>query len=145
MADLKDLAAHITKIKTVVVGESERLKREVATEILRTVVVNTPADTSLHLSNWLVGVGFAPSGVIEAHVPGIEGKTKGISAAITIAIGVGELANSLKAKPIFISNAAPVIVDLNSGSIVSDQPGGFVEKGIAAGENVVRRFKFKGL
>ena len=143
MAELKDLAAHINKIEKSIFAETERLKREVATGILQTVVVNTPVDTSLHLSNWLVGLGFAPSGVIEAHAKGTAGSTAGVSAAITIASGVGELLASRKGRPIFISNAAPVIVDLNDG-VISNSPG-FVEKGIARGEEIVAAFKFKGL
>lgn len=145
MSDISQLAKHVGRITKVVVAETDRLKREVATEILRTVVLFTPVDTSLHLSNWQVGIGFSPSGPIPAHKSGSGGSTAGSSAEIAIAIGSGHLAASARGQTIFISNSAPVIVELNTGGVVSDKDGGFVEKAIDKGEDIVRKFKFKSI
>lgn len=141
--DIGQLAGVMTRLAKAIPRETSRLKGEVSKAILIGATINTPVDTSLHMSNWQVGIGSPPSGVLEAAVPGSGGNTKGSSGAITIAIGASKLVGKLVGNTIYVSNESPVIEGLNSGNVISDQDGGFVEKGLARGKDAATKFKFK--
>lgn len=76
----------------------------------------TPVDTGLAISNWRVGVNEAPSGVINAHVPGkfrstaLENLNATIQAAMSI-IDSGRPGDVYR-----IVNNVEYIGDLNNGS-----------------------------
>ena len=140
--DIKHLAAFTKKLSKGIEREANRLKQEVVAGILVEVVLGTPVDTSLHLSNWQIGVSASPSGTLEAAVPGKAGSTAGASASITIATGASKLTGKLLGKTIFVSNESPVIESLNSG-IVSEQPGDFVKNALNKAEQIVGAFEFQ--
>lgn len=141
--NIRHLSAFTKKISKGIKRETNRLKQEVVKAIVVETVTGTPVDTSLHLSNWQVGIGTAPSGTLEAAVPGSGGSTAGSSIPITIAIANSKLIGKLLGKTIFVSNESPVIESLNQGGVVSDQPGKFVEKALSKAEQVVASFEFQ--
>lgn len=140
MADIKELPAFLKRIEAQVKKEANRLKREVVVGILTEVVFLTPVDTSLHLSNWKIGVGAPRGTVFDAAVPGKDGSTQGVSAAITLATGAGHLTGNLLGTSIFVSNHGPVIEELDAG-IISDK-GGFVQAGLDDAQRIVNSFQF---
>lgn len=109
---------------------------QVAEDIHFTAADNTPVDTTKALSNWRVGVGGAPGGVIGPQVPGLGGATKQASLAATVAEGKTEMEGRRVGIPIHISNNAPYIEGLNNGSI-SQQPGAFVQLAELAGQRKI--------
>jgi hypothetical protein len=99
--------------------------------MLKIMAEDTPVDTSEALSNWQAGAGSAPQGPIPPHATGSHGSTRetSLSEAITLADAI--IQTKTPGQPLFISNTAKHIVDLDIGT--SKQfAGGFVAQGLIA-------------
>ena len=112
--------------------EVNRVVKEVAKEILETAADGTPVDTTKALSNWQVGVGSTPVGVLGPRVPGLGGVTKAASLSATVNDGVGKMQGRKVGVPIHIANNAHYIDGLNDGSI-SKKGDHFVEDALVQG------------
>jgi hypothetical protein len=97
------------------------------------LVDHTPVDTSEAESNWQASVNGAPGFPLPPIYPGERGSTAAQSAREAKA----HIARALKDKdpgvPVWLSNVAEHIVDLNNGTS-KQEPAGFVERGIRVGE-----------
>lgn len=92
---------------------------------LREMVDVTPVDTSEAESNWRVGVGSAPAGQLPPYARGRRGSTKAISGAEVFAQGTQELQTKKPGVPVWLSNTARHIVDLDRGTS-TQFAGGFI-------------------
>ncbi|MES2180724.1 MAG: hypothetical protein V4493_01320 [Pseudomonadota bacterium] len=93
---------------------------------LNVLYERTPVDTSAAVSNWQVSLNSPISGFISPYVPGFLGYTASASIAIAKQVAIGILQNKKPGQVIYITNNAPYIRGLNSGTSKQD-PGGFVE------------------
>ncbi len=134
MANISQLAARIRLVSSNVKLETIRVTKEVAKEILETLVDNTPVDTSQALSNWQVSVGGPVSSMRAAFVVGSKGSTRSISASATKVDGNQRVEAFTLGTPIHITNNLSYIQGLNDGTI-SRQPSGFVQKAMLVGRN----------
>lgn len=97
--------------------------------MLRELVEVTPVDTSEALSNWQVNLNNPAADALPPYSPGQSGSTRRSSSDKTIAEGLEELQYKKAGQPIFLSNLAPHIADLDRGS--SRQfAGGFVSRAL---------------
>jgi hypothetical protein len=142
MATLRSLGARMERLATRIDTEILELKRVVVMAILRSLVGNTPVDTSRALSNWQVAVGDAMGTYIQARYAGRDGSTEAASAAATIAAGEAALDTAQPHDLLVIFNKAPYIRRLNEGSS-RRRPGGFVEKAVLAGRIAARKHKLR--
>lgn len=126
---IASLRAEIPKLVSV-----ETVK--IAKVVLKVASENTPVDTTKAISNWQVGVGNAPTNVLNPYVPGSGGSTQIASIIATNNVGAAKLNRRKYGQTIHIVNNADYIEGLNDGSI-SRQPGGFVEKAIVAGNKAL--------
>ena len=117
----------------------ERVRREVAEEMLIEVVLATPVDTGKARSNWQVGIGAPPSGVVSPYAPGRHlglGETGNANGAIYA--GQSVLRVSDPDQTIYIGNNVHYLEKLNDG--FSPQAGaGFVERAFERARQRVNR------
>ena len=113
--------------------------REVAEEMLIEVVLATPVDTGKARSNWQVGIGAPPSGVVSPYAPGRHlglGETGNANGAIYA--GQSVLRVSDPDQTIYIGNNVHYLEKLNDG--FSPQAGaGFVERAFERARQRVNR------
>lgn len=140
MANIADLAARIGLVRQNVRTETIRIVKEVAKEILDTLVDNTPVDTSQALSNWQASVGGPIQTTRPAISVGSRGSTRSISATATKAEGASKIQPFVLGAEIHITNNLPYIKGLNDGTI-SRQPSGFVQKSLLVGRDHLKQVK----
>lgn len=93
--------------------------------MLRELVAVTPVDTSEAISNWQVTLGIPSAAPRLPHFTGVRGSTRNASSKKAVSEGLSELAEKQPGQPVFLSNTAKHIVDLDNGSS-AQFPGGFV-------------------
>jgi len=93
---------------------------------LKVLYNRTPVDTSQAVSNWIVSLEKPDYRFIDPYVPGYLGYTAASSIAAAMMQAENILATKKPGQTIYITNNAPYIRDLNSGTSRQD-PGGFVE------------------
>jgi len=132
MATLAQFSRNIRRRGSQIENSASRIVKAVSVRSLKSLVRNTPADKGVARSNWRVGIGAPTRSVIDAYSPG---KNLGIgeNANASAAINAGRARiNSLRSSTrgletsIYISNAAPYIEKLNSGSS-KQASAGFIE------------------
>lgn len=99
--------------------------------MLEEMVEVTPVDTTEALSNWQVNLNNPPADELPPHSPGHKGSTRGVSADKTLADGRAELQYKKPGQPIFLSNLAGHIGELDDGSS-TQFPGGFIPRALIA-------------
>lgn len=97
--------------------------------MLEEMIEVTPVDESVALSNWQVNLGNPAADELPAHVSGRFGSTRGASADKTLAEGRAELQYKKPGQPIFLSNLAGHIGELDDGSS-TQFPGGFIPRAL---------------
>lgn len=138
--NLNDLAKMLErKAKELAPANSQRAV-ETAMVVLKVLTERTPVDTSTALSNWQVSLEAPNYSFINAYVPGYLGYTAGQSAAEVLRIGQMILAKKKPGQTIYITNNAPYIRDLNSGSS-KQAPAGFVEASVMVGRRQMPKLK----
>lgn len=129
MGNLLDLAARLeAKAKSIKSVASDRAVFA-AKELLRTLVYQTPVDTSVARSNWQISIGKPLFNYIDAYEYGSFGSTAAVSSQAAISVGNEKLKEKKPGQSIFITNNAPYIRDLNSGTS-RQAPAGFVEASV---------------
>jgi hypothetical protein len=129
MANLLDLAARLeAKANSIKTVASDRAIF-VAKELLKTLVYQTPVDTSTARSNWQISLEAPLFNYIEAYEYGNFGSTARVSSQAAIFVGNEKLKEKKPGQSIFITNNAPYIRDLNSGTS-RQAPAGFVEASV---------------
>jgi hypothetical protein len=129
MQTLQQFAAKMEKMP-------ERIKEavsDVTSKMVMQMVVelgeSTPVDTSQAISNWQANIGSPRSDFVGPHFAGSGGSTYGASLTKTVGIAAGKTAIRRFGQPVFISNNAPYIRNLNQGSS-RQAPAMFVEMAV---------------
>lgn len=130
------LAGEVRRFSEKIEPTVKRATDKVAIAIVKTAAAKTPVDTTKALSNWQIGLGGSPNGVLAARIPGTGGSTRLASIASTVVAAELDLQPRRVGIDIYVSNNAPYIDDLNNGTI-SQQPGGFVEAAELAGQKQI--------
>lgn len=142
MKTLLDLAKRMDALpKKLAEANSERAK-EVARAIHKDLVTVTPVDKSEALSNWVLTVDEPWSVPLPPYYEGEKGSTQSESIAAALQQGEQQLKLKEPGQPIFISNNAPHIRELNDGSS-AQAPAGFVERSILYARKVSERVGIK--
>lgn len=138
--NLNDLAKFLeAKAKQIAPANSERAV-ETAVIVLGVLGERTPVDTSQALSNWQVSLDAPNYTFIGPYVPGYLGYTASQSLAEVLRIGRMMLAKKKPGQTIYITNNAPYIRDLNTGTS-KQAPAGFVEASVMVGRKRMPKLK----
>ena len=117
MPNLAHLSKNIRKKLIPKINQQQNLRTiEIARSILQELVYNTPVDTSKLLSNWQIGIGSPYNVDLPAYSVGSLGSTYLSSAADTLAIGNYRLSQRQIGEPIYISNNAPYVREVDQGT-----------------------------
>lgn len=138
--DLKSFARRIDVLAERVETGSASLHKATGLAVDQTVVLATPVNEGRARSNWQVGVGIAPSEVIEPYAPGSGGNTGAQNAQAAIEQGKIAISTAPPGQDIHITNNLSYIGALNDGHS-AQAPAGFVELAIQAGVQTVRSKK----
>ena len=147
MVTLAQFSRNIRSRGSQIENASSRVTRRASRRALQSLVISTPVDKGVARSNWRVGVGAPTRAVIPAYSPGRNlGIGESANAVATIAAGVARI-NSVRGvrgvgltTAIYISNAAPYIEVLNSGSS-KQAPAGFIQIALAEARSEIRNFR----
>lgn len=97
--------------------------------MLREWIEVMPVDTSEAISNTRIGVGERPAGQLPPYFYGRKGSTRGASAAEAFELGLAELSTKQPGEVLWLSNTAPHIGKLDSGSSIQFA-GGFIPRAL---------------
>lgn len=139
---LRDLGKDLKSRADQVNALGSRRAVAIAESIVTVLGTDTPVDTSEAISNWQVNIGLPVSSAIPPHMPGFAGSTYSYSRTATIAAAARALATKKPGQPIYISNLAPHIVELNNGSS-KQAPAGFVQASVLQGHRKARKVTTK--
>lgn len=137
MGTLRSLAARLYDEADKIEDTGNELAIGAARVVLRSLVYETPVDTSTALSNWQVSLNLQVSEERGPFFDGIFGSTRRASAEAAIAQGEAMLARKVPGDDIYISNVVEYILRLNAGSS-AQSPGAFVEAAVVLGRNYVQ-------
>lgn len=133
MATLKTLSKAMKRLERELPRRVNEIAKDVATEVLQSLAVNTPVDTSQAVSNWQIGYDEPNFTNLPPHVPGKAGSTGQASAAETIAVGNIYIQGKRPGIELHISNGLDYIelIDRQSSSP------GFKDRAINAGRQAL--------
>jgi hypothetical protein len=123
---LLDLANSMEAKAKDIAEASSTVAVQTALIAVKALIERTPVDTSTALSNWQVSLDAPKLNFINAYVPGYLGYTAAESGAEALRRANETLQTKRPGQTIYISNNAPYIRDLNSGTS-KQAPAGFVE------------------
>lgn len=123
---LEQLSAACREAALLIPREVNELTKEAAASLAFNLIYKTPVDTSLALSNWRIGLMFPEAFPVPAYVKGEEGSTAPISRAAAFHAAQSALRPKLAGTPVFVSNNAAHIVELNEGKS-AQADAGFVQ------------------
>lgn len=135
---LSDLRNILRKKYERIEKEANQRVQNTVIEMVRELVAHTPVDTSQAISNWIVEPGTVDYSFIGPWVPGRRGSTKARSGTIALRYARIQAKSKKPGQPLFISNSAPYIRDLDAGTI-SRQPGGFVARARIVGITTLKK------
>ena len=137
---LYHLSLYVNRISRQISNQSAKYVKAAGREVLKSLVKDTPVDTSLAVSNWTVSIGTSMVNVIPPHVPGSKGSTAAASRAISLAYG-RKVINMYKSRQgLFISNPLDYVVLLNQGKS-PQMSAGFVERAVMRGRLAVPKVR----
>jgi len=137
MADLHDLAKRLNKYADKLEAAPSKVAAEVSILLVRELVERTPVDTSKALSNWLLSLEDPVLVDLDAYYPGVFGSTQTASANEAIAFAKLQAAKKKPGQPIFVSNSAEYIRDLENGSS-SQAPAGFTKQSVMVARKQIK-------
>lgn len=137
--DFGDFQRRITILARNIETQVDALVRKTALAVDQTLVMSTPVDTGRARSNWVVQIGSAPDGEIDAYAPGEKGTTGAENTQAAINQAEAAISRySGGAGEIHITNNLPYIQRLNDG-YSHQAPAGFVEEAISLAVRAVVR------
>jgi hypothetical protein len=154
LAELLDLAKDMQALAVKLPIAASEVAKDVARTVLHDLTQVTPVDTGLALSNWQVGIGSAPGGIVPPFSPSPRGRVKqGVwvhsvdpivtaqaNAQPTFDAGNNAINSKTVGEDIYIVNNVDYISILDSGSS-NQAPAGFVDRAVILGEQVKQRAK----
>lgn len=142
MKSLLDLSNYFKELPHKLEESASELAIETARKVHADLLTVTPVDTSQALSNWVLTVGEPWAVALPAHFEGAHGSTQSDSINAALQAGEQQLALKQPGEPIFISNNAPYIRNLNDGSS-KQAPAGFVERAVLFGRKTAESVGIK--
>jgi hypothetical protein len=136
MATLGDLADRLEKRAASLEKEASTKAVAATMAMVRYLVEVTPVDTTKAMSNWQIGIKNRPLYELPAYAPGYLGYTAAASGRAVLDMAERELATKKPGDVIYLSNLAPYIVTLNTGTS-RQEPAGFVERAILIGQRAL--------
>lgn len=134
MATLKDLAKRLEKIADNIEAAPSKVAALFALELIDDLVIRTPVDTSKALSNWLMSIEDPVLIDMDAYYEGTFGSTFSASRSEVLKHAHTIAGRKKPGQPLYISNAAPYIMDLERGSS-KQAPSGFTKQAIFAAKS----------
>lgn len=131
---LKQFAVRMRSTADKLPERADKIVREIALAVDRTLVLATPVDTGRARANWQATLGAPATGVID----GEPGKRASVAQATAQASAVIAGYKGGPGAAIFLTNNLPYIVPLNNGSS-KQQAAGFVERALDTVERAARR------
>lgn len=120
-------------------------KIEAAFAFFERVVDETPVDSGKAVSNWKLGLNFAPRTQRGAIIPGKNGSTADANREAVKQEALEVVVRAKEGHVIYVTNNVPYIDRLNGG-YSAQAPAGFVESAMGASRDVIRRARLlKGL
>lgn len=144
---LYHLSLYVNRISRQISDQSAKYVKAAGREVLKSLAKETPVDTSLAVSNWIVSVGTPTVKVNPPHVPGKYGSTASASRAITLSYGRKVINTYKSRKGLFISNLLDYVVELDNGGIKpakrpnNNWSAGFVQRAVMRGRLAVPKVK----
>lgn len=126
-SSLLDLAAACNSAVRTLPDEINDLTKTVATSLIFKLIYITPVDTTEAMSNWQVGLMFSEVNRLPPYFYGHDGITAGMSEAAAFAVAKGVISQRKVYAPIYISNNAPHIEELENGKS-QQQAAGFIAR-----------------
>lgn len=126
MATLLGLAKRLESKANKIEKAASEISKQTALFLEGALLWDTPVDTSQALSNWELTLGAPSYKFIGPHVPGEHGSTQTASIAEAYSLAKSVASKKRPGQEIWLSNNAPYIVDLNSGSS-AQAPAGYVQ------------------
>lgn len=133
MADLMALERWCNDLPVRIDQAANKLAVQVTTAIGDDAIEHTPVDTSEAESNWQANINAPASFPLPPIYPGERGSTAAQSAREAKAHIQRTLKDKRPGEPVYLSNVAEHIVDLNNGTS-KQEPAGFVERAERKGE-----------
>lgn len=128
---LRKLAQTMKKIDKQLKKEVLQAKKDIALFMVTYLIEKTPVDTSAAISNWQIRIDGAPR-VIEAHLEGWRGSTRGFSSQVSINFAKLQLPDARLGRPIIVYNHIDYIGKL-------DQKHKFVQAALIVGKDRLRQ------
>lgn len=139
MKTLLDLAKMLEKKADAIDKDASDHAVKVANAVVEQLAYNTPVDTSMALSNWIVTLDNPSVDKIEPHFPGEKGSTQSLSAGVTVGRSKTALGRKKPGQKIYIRNNQPYVPQLEW----SHPQSGFVERAVLVGRNIASKFKLR--
>lgn len=143
MANLDDLANRLEAKAAQIDKAASVVATKVAMSIIDTLIQRTPVDTTAALSNWQVTLDSPYSSFRDPYVPGYLGYTAAASGREVRMAALAALEKKKPGQTIYITNNAPYIRALNSGTSKQD-PGGFVEAAVLIARKYMPKLELQG-
>ncbi len=141
--DFRKFAALMDQRASELPTRVNEIKKEVASVLVKSLVYGTPVDTSLALSNYLVGINGPVFYTVPARVPGRLGSTFSRSAAQTVNDAESSIAMSLPGDEIYVTNSTDYILDLEDG-YSPQAPNGMLDNAMEQARTYLRSVKLFG-
>lgn len=147
MASLAQFSRNMRKRSAQVGNARTKIVVAGAIRFVEEAAKGTPVDKGLHRSNWRVGLGQPTRAVIPPYAPGRNlgiGETANLRATISAARARLATVRPGRGRTltlgIFVSNNAPGITKLNSGSS-AQSAAGFIERATLLARNTIANFR----
>jgi len=111
---LRKLAKIMDDFETEIENKVNDIVKDIAEEVLLSLLSRTPVDTSKAVSNWVIGLGEKDLSVIKAHFFGRRGSTRDQSMAAAYGKAMRELKMREVGVGVHISNSVDYIKKLDN-------------------------------
>lgn len=142
MTDLRSFEKRIRFFANKIGEQGDAVTKTASLIALEALAETTPIDEGTAVSNWQVGLGQSPNGVIPPHAPGEHGSTAMENQEATISAGrsVIDRYRSGNTGAIHIVNNVKHIQSLNDGHS-AQAPANFIETAIGRARAFIRGFR----
>lgn len=135
--DLKYLARFTRELAEKIKVGARELPKEVANELVETLINVTPVDTSKALSNWMATLNKPSTSEIGPYFDGDKGSTAKQSSMAAIDAADSNISGRKTSQDIYIVNNVDYIEELNDGSS-KQAPAGFIENSILSSKKMIK-------
>lgn len=134
MRTLKDLSDRLNKLADKVEAAPSKVAASFSLVLIDELVLRTPVDTSKALSNWLMSLNDPIYIDMDAYYEGVFGSTFSSSRTEVLKHAHTIAGRKKPGQPLYITNAAPYIMELERGTS-KQAPTGFTKQSIFAAKS----------